>query len=132
MRKTQTASLSQIETLAEQISLELKGGEVLALVGQLGAGKTTFAQSLGKRLKVKQRMSSPTFTLMHAFPARLKNGQPVVLFHLDLYRTKGFAEVKNLGLQEFMGKKGTITLIEWADKIKRHLPKKTYVIKFKN
>ena len=88
MKKYQSASLSQIQNLAKEISLKLKGGEILALVGQLGAGKTTFAKHLGKELKVKGNMRSPTFTLLHAFPARLRGGKNITLFHLDLYRLK--------------------------------------------
>ena len=123
--------LNGIETLAKQVTKELKGGEIFALVGSLGAGKTTFVQAIGKQLKIKNKITSPTFVLLQGFEFKLK-GKNTVLYHLDLYRTKNFKEVKALGLQEFWGKPNTVTFIEWADKIKKYLPKKAKVIEFKN
>lgn len=135
MKKRNNILLSQSALFAKQIAKELKGGEILALTGPLGAGKTTFSQSLGKALKVKEHMTSPTFTIMHRFKARLpqvtvQKTLPINLYHLDLYRLKNFKEVKALGITEIWGNKDTVTLIEWADKIKKHLPKKTYYINF--
>jgi tRNA threonylcarbamoyladenosine biosynthesis protein TsaE len=133
MKKIQKATLNNAKELARQIAKELKGGEILALIGELGSGKTTFAKALGKELKVKRRITSPTFTLMHALPARLpRPAQNITLYHLDLYRTSSFSEVKALGITEAWGQKNTVNMIEWADKIKRYLPKKTSVILFKH
>lgn len=132
MKTALTTSLAELETLAETLAKQLKGGEILALVGDLGAGKTTFTQKLAKRLRVNARVQSPTFVLMNLFPARLRNGRKVTLYHLDLYRTKNFNEVRALGITEFWGQKNSLTLIEWADKIKKHLPKNALVIKFQN
>lgn len=132
MKTALTTSLAELESLAETLAKQLKGGEVLALVGDLGAGKTTFTQKLAKHLKVKARVQSPTFVLMNLFPARLRSGRKITLYHLDLYRTKSFSEVKALGISEFWGQKNSLTLIEWADKIKKHLPKNALVIKFQN
>lgn len=116
--------------VAKSLAKQLKGGEVIALIGPLGSGKTTFAKALAKLMKVKKKVTSPTFTLMHAFPARLPNKKPITFYHLDLYRTKSFREAKALGITEIWGKKNTVTLIEWADKIKKHLPKKTIYLQF--
>ena len=132
MKKTQTTRLNEIPLLAKQVAKELRGGEILALIGSLGAGKTTFTQALGKALKIRHKITSPTFTLLNLFPAHLLKGTKVTLYHLDLYRTKNFKEVKALGITEFWGKKETITVIEWANKIKRYLPKKTKYIFFNN
>lgn len=122
-------NLNDIPAFAKQLALELKGGEIFALVGPLGAGKTTLVKAIGKELKIKPRITSPTFTLMHLFPAKLKSGKKILLYHLDLYRSKNFKEAAALGLSEFWGKPETITFIEWGDKIKKHLPKKTKTIK---
>lgn len=109
----------------------LKGGEILALVGPLGSGKTTFVKALGKALKIKHKITSPTFTLIHIFSANLPlTKKPVYFYHLDLYRTKNFREIKTLGLEEFWNKPETVTVIEWADKIKNHLPPKTKILTF--
>ena len=129
MRKTQFIALSGINNLAKKVAAQLKGGEILALIGPLGAGKTTFVKALAKQLKIKHRVTSPTFTLLHRYNAKIAK-RPIFLYHLDLYRTKNFREVKTLGVEEFWGRPEAITLIEWADKIKRHWPKKTFVINF--
>jgi len=132
MKSVLKASLKTLDSLAEEVAANLKGGEILALVGNLGAGKTTFTQKLAKKLKVKASVLSPTFVLMNLFKAKLKNGRQITLYHLDLYRTRDFAEVKALGITEFWGQKNSVTVIEWADKIKKHLPKNAIVIYFQN
>jgi tRNA threonylcarbamoyladenosine biosynthesis protein TsaE len=132
MHKVKTIKLDQIKTAAVALAKQLKGGEILALIGPLGSGKTTFTKALGKALKVKHPITSPTFTLMHVFPAKLASKKPIIFYHLDLYRTKSFREVKALGLTEIWGNKDVVTVIEWADKIKKHLPKRTFFIYFES
>ncbi len=155
MGKNVKITLSQIPQKAKEIAQKLKSGEIFALVGPLGSGKTTFVQALGKELKIKQKITSPTFILLQAFPFKLnpaknrtakgarwrdarltsngiKNKKEIWLYHLDLYRTKNFNEIKALGLLEVWGRPDTVTLIEWADKIKKYLPKKSKIIRFKN
>ncbi|MEK7161186.1 MAG: tRNA (adenosine(37)-N6)-threonylcarbamoyltransferase complex ATPase subunit type 1 TsaE [Patescibacteria group bacterium] len=131
MKQALTTSLKDIPTLAKTIASSLHGGEIFALIGTLGAGKTTFVKAVGKELKIKHHITSPTFTLLNCFPVKIKNKQ-ILVYHLDLYRTKNFAEAKSLGLTEFWGQSHAVTFIEWADKIKTHLPPKTRVIKFLN
>lgn len=115
--------LDDIQGLVKKMSGKLHGGEIIALAGPLGAGKTTFVKSLGKALGIRRRITSPTFTLMQDFAIPNSRGRTLTLLHLDLYRTKNFREVKNLGITELWGAKNTITCIEWADKIKRHVPR---------
>ena len=129
MKNSPPIHITQIPSLAKKIASQLKGGEIFALVGPLGAGKTAFVKAIGKALKLKHRITSPTFTLLHGFPIKL-SGRKIMLYHLDLYRTKNFKEVKALGLAEFWVQPHTITFIEWADKIKKHLPKKTQILTF--
>ena len=69
--------LEKIDAVAKKLAKALKGGEIFALIGPLGAGKTTFAKALGKQLKIKHKITSPTFTLLHSFPARLKSKKPI-------------------------------------------------------
>ena len=140
-----TLSLREVKEAARQIAKDLRGGEIFGLIGPLGSGKTTFAQALGKELKVKQKITSPTFILLQGFEARLprpaaegnggqarKKHKKIIFYHLDLYRIKSFKEARSLGLMEFWGKPKTVTVIEWADRIKKYLPKKTKLIKFKH
>jgi tRNA threonylcarbamoyladenosine biosynthesis protein TsaE len=129
MKKSYFIKLADSKALARKIAPRLHGGEILALIGPLGSGKTTFTKELAGRLKVKTKVTSPTFTLMHRFPAKVGKTK-IFLYHLDLYRTKNFKEVKTLGLEEFWAKPATVTVIEWADKIKKHWPKKTIAIYF--
>jgi tRNA threonylcarbamoyladenosine biosynthesis protein TsaE len=122
--------LSLARTEAEKLAMQLRGGEILALIGPLGAGKTTFTQALGQALGVKEKILSPTFIVMQEFPTKLKSpsNQPVTLIHLDLYRTEKFKEIETLGLTQAWGQPNTITIIEWADKIRSYLPKNTIYI----
>jgi tRNA threonylcarbamoyladenosine biosynthesis protein TsaE len=131
MGKILDVELKQVGELAKLVAGKLKGGEIFALVGTLGSGKTTFVKAVGKALKIRDKITSPTFILLQGYETKIK-GKKNLLFHLDLYRTKNYKEVKALGLNEFWGKPNTVTFIEWADKIKKHLPKKTTTIHFRH
>jgi len=130
MKTEYRAGLSEAKNLARALAPKLRGGEILALVGQLGSGKTTFTQALGRALGVKGKILSPTFIVLQEFPTRLKTaaGQKIFLSHLDLYRVKSFKEADVLGLSDSWGRTNIITVIEWADKIKTKLPKQTIYI----
>lgn len=117
--------LSQVNSEAVKIAKKLKGGEILALSGTLGSGKTSFTKALAKELGVSRTVTSPTFVLMQQYKSK-----KFWIYHLDLYRTKNFAEVSALGLEEVWGRKETITVIEWAEKIQDHLPTNTIYINF--
>jgi tRNA threonylcarbamoyladenosine biosynthesis protein TsaE len=136
MKKLQIIALSKTKQFARQVAKRLRGGEILGLFGPLGAGKTTFAKALGKSLGVEKIMPSPTFVLMHTYQARLLDPlaarKKIQFFHLDWYRAKTFREIEALGIKEFWGKKNTLTVIEWADKFRSHLPKKTKIIEFRH
>lgn len=134
-KKPQTShnlNITELDSFLKTFAKQLRGGEIIALIGDLGAGKTTLTQKLGKLLKIKKRITSPTYILLQEFQGLLPNtklaSREVTVHHLDLYRTEGFAETKALGLPEFWGKPGTITIIEWADKIIDHLPPNTIKI----
>ena len=128
-----TVTLKEINNLAKLLALKVRGGEVFALIGPLGAGKTTFAKAFGKQLGVRKKITSPTFTIMHEHKGKVKKTKDLLyLYHLDLYRTKSFGEVIGTGITENWGSPNSITLIEWANKIKKYLPKNTVTIYFKN
>ncbi len=117
-------SLKELQKLAKAVAKTLKGGEILALSGELGAGKTTFTKLLFKELGIKSRIVSPTFILMVPY---IHDGK--TYYHLDLYRTNSIKEVQGLGLEELWEKKNNIFVIEWAERIKKYLPKKTVFFK---
>ncbi len=121
--------VSEAEKLAKKLAKDVRGGEVFALIGELGSGKTTFTKHLAKALGIKANVTSPTFVIMQEYKLPLK-GQTNYFYHLDLYRGHSEQDIQTLGLTEIWTQSNTITVIEWADKIKSHLPKNTIYIYF--
>ena len=114
-----TISSSPEETRAagRRLAGELRGGEILALVGELGAGKTEFSRGLAEALGVRpEAVTSPTFTLVQTY-----RGENLRLHHIDFYRLERAAEAAALGLEELWGD-DAIVLIEWADRFPDILP----------
>ena len=120
-------SAAQTAGLARKFAKTLKGGEVIGLVGNLGAGKTTFIQALSKALGVKERVTSPTFVYFHEH--RLKKGPIKTLVHADAYRADA-RTLRGIGLEEYFGDPGTVVLIEWADRAKEIMPRDALRIRF--
>lgn len=122
-------SNSDIETrkISEQFASRLKGGEVLCLYGDLGAGKTVFARGMVNYFLPGKRVLSPTFIIVrHYYP---QNFPIKDILHVDLYRISQSSEVQDLGLAEFMNKSDNIVVIEWADRLSELLPEKRIDIK---
>ncbi len=110
-------SPEQTQSIAKKLGTLLQGGEVLAMQGDLGAGKTCFVQGLAQGLDVPPDIyvRSPTFTLMDEYPGR------VPLFHLDLYRLADLDELEAIGWRECLN--GTsVVAVEWADRLEDFLP----------
>lgn len=108
-------SEQETERLARELANRLKPGSLIALEGDLGAGKTTFAKAFAQALGVKETVSSPTFTIIKEY----EDGS-VPFYHMDVYRISQ-AEADELGLEEYFYGKG-ITLVEWASRIADLLP----------
>jgi tRNA threonylcarbamoyladenosine biosynthesis protein TsaE len=89
MSKIYQIHVSEIDTFLNEFVAKLKGGEILALEGPLGAGKTTFTQALGKKLGVTKKITSPTYILLQSFPGKLPSKKAVTLHHLDLEKIIG-------------------------------------------
>ena len=102
------------------------GATVVGLHGDLGSGKTTFTQSIGRILKIKRKMNSPTFVIMKRYA--LKEGQYKNLYHIDAYRLKNEKELLHLGWKEIIGNKGHLVFIEWPENIIKAMPKKYHKI----
>jgi tRNA threonylcarbamoyladenosine biosynthesis protein TsaE len=130
--KTYIAEKSkQTQKLGELLAGELKGGEILALEGDLGAGKTTFTQGLLKGLKVKGPYTSPTFLIIKNYKKKfpISNLKFQNIFHIDAYRVKS-NDILNLGWEEIIADKKNIVIIEWADRISKIIPDNAIRIKF--
>jgi len=104
---------------------------VLALQGELGSGKTTFLQGFAKGLGIKEKILSPTFVIMRKFKIRKKTRDFKNFYHIDCYRIKKPKEILDLGFKEIISNPRNIVAIEWADRIKKILPKNKLVLKFK-
>ena len=119
-------SPQQTLKIAYLIGGKLRKGDVLALSGELGSGKTCFTGGLARGLGVdeKYQITSPTFTLINEYPARCK------LYHFDVYRLNSYSEFEDLGYEEYFCSDG-IVVIEWAEKIVQILPEETIFISFK-
>ena len=103
-----TENQEQTQKIGEELATRLRGGEVVLLYGELGAGKTTFSKGLAFGLGVRETVTSPTFTLMHSYDSgRLK------LYHFDMYRLTEGSDV-DYGFEEYYGESGSVCLIEWS------------------
>ena len=121
-----TKSLNETEQLARKIAEGVSAGNVIALIGDLGTGKTVFAQGFAKAMGIKEVVGSPTFKLISEY-----KGSESWLYHIDCYRLKNSQQFINIGGVEYLAPDKGITLIEWADIIEGILPKYTIIINFK-
>lgn len=110
-----TASVDATRSVGEALAGLARPGDILVLAGDLGAGKTAFVQGFGRGLGVEERITSPTFTLVHVYDGR------VPVHHLDVYRLEQLSETLDLGIPEMLDE-GGVVLIEWGDAILPVLP----------
>ena len=113
-----THSTKQTVQLGKRIGGRLRSGDVVALVGELGAGKTHLIKGLAAGVGVEgaSDITSPSFTLIHEYQGRIP------FYHLDLYRLAAEEDIVDLGIEEYLGREG-VAVIEWADRIPSFLPK---------
>ena len=110
-----TGSPEETEALAARLAGLLRAGDVVAVSGELGAGKTTFVRGAARALGVREPISSPTFTIGHRYDA------PVPVAHLDLYRLAGIASEEWGDLEPYFD--GTIAFVEWPEHGGNWLPR---------
>ena len=116
-------SLKDTECFGKEFADSLKPGQVVALIGPLGAGKTTLTKAIAKGLGVTETLSSPTFTIVCEY----ETGR-LPLYHFDMYRVHDEDELFEMGFEEYFHK-GGVCLIEWADLVMDLLPKDTIILK---
>lgn len=102
---------------------------VIGLVGELGSGKTTFLQGFAKGLGIREKIISPTFIIIKRFKVSRFRFQG--FYHIDYYRIKNSKEILDLGLKKIISNPRNVVAVEWADRIKKILPKNTAWIYFK-
>ncbi len=129
MRKVIIKNLKELEAFAGEFAKSLRGGDVVGLVGDLGAGKTTLTQMLAKQLGVEEAVKSPTFILMQVFAtgAKAKKRGVARICHVDAYRLESWKELTTIGFEEYSGDASTVTLVEWADRVPEIHSSKSYV-----
>lgn len=108
------------------IGENLTKGDILALTGQLGTGKTCFTQGIARGIGVPEvfEITSPSFTLINEYPGK------ITLYHFDLYRLQGSQDMEDMGYDEYLFGEG-VSVIEWADKMRDILPEEALCISFK-
>jgi tRNA threonylcarbamoyladenosine biosynthesis protein TsaE len=120
---TRTHSPSETYALGQRLGQLLRRGQVIALHGDLGAGKTLFTQGIAAGLGVAERVTSPTFTLVN----RYRSAAGVELVHIDCYRLgegnlDASLEASAFGLEEILAEGDTVVVIEWAERVAALLP----------
>lgn len=120
--QTSSTSSEHTEKLAEKIGAQLKGGEVIELISDLGGGKTTFVRGLARGAGSTDRVASPTFTISKVYEAGNKE-----IHHFDFYRL-GEAGLIGEELSEVLGDPNIITVVEWADIVQDVLPQQRLTI----
>lgn len=114
MQKFKTVSEHQTEQLAEKLAATLSGTEIIAMYGDLGAGKTAFTRGLARGLGITDGVSSPTFALVHEYEGKY------MLYHFDMYRINSFDDLYSTGFFDYTD--NGVLIIEWSENIKEYLP----------
>lgn len=124
-------SKSEKETakIAEKLAISAQPGDIFALRGNLGSGKTTFAQYFAKGLGIEETVTSPTFVIMKTYPF-MKALKESTLVHIDAYRFGRDEEAESIGLPELIDSNGSIILIEWPEKVWSYIKDKARLIDF--
>lgn len=131
MQSTGTAETEKFtRSFAKHLPKSASGSFVLGLVGELGTGKTFFVGCLLKSLGVKDHIISPTFVLIKEYA--IKHAFYNKVYHIDTYRITHPQDLLSLGFKEIVKEKKAIVIIEWADKVKKLLPRDTHWITFKH
>jgi tRNA threonylcarbamoyladenosine biosynthesis protein TsaE len=110
-----TTSQEETHEFGKQIANHFKGGDILLLIGDLGAGKTTLMKGLAAGFGIENEVTSPTFTLMNHYKTHnqaIKN-----LVHIDTYRLKDEYELKDIGVEDYLCEPDSLCVIEWPEKI---------------
>ena len=120
-----TTSVEKTVWLGQQVGIQLINGDILALIGDLGGGKTWFTKGVAIGLEIDPNdIVSPTFTLVNEYQGKHQ------MFHIDLYRLKNKSEIVALDLEEYFSREG-IVVMEWADRWPTELPENTIQVKLK-
>ena len=114
-------SVQETEQIGENLASYLHGGEVLALFGGMGMGKTAFTRGLARGLGISEGVSSPTFALVHEYHGRIP------LYHFDMFRVSGWDDLYSTGFFDYLDT-DAVLVIEWSENIEGALPPEAFRI----
>ena len=114
-----TTSPERTEALGERLGERLRGGEVIAYRGELGAGKTAFTRGLARGLGISVRVTSPTYTIVNEY-----GGGRLPLFHFDMYRLHDADDLFDIGWEDYL-ERGGVCAVEWSENVMDALPEDT-------
>jgi tRNA threonylcarbamoyladenosine biosynthesis protein TsaE len=117
-----TSSSDDTRALGAALGRKLSIGSVVLLHGDLGAGKTTLTQGIAEGLGITEPIQSPTFTLVAEHFGSTTEGQPIHLYHLDLYRLDGEVDLESFGWEHYLAPEDGISVIEWPERAGTWLP----------
>jgi len=126
MKEIITHSPEETFSLGEKIGQRCLGGEVILLFGNLGSGKTCLTQGIARGLGIKTKVVSPTFNIMKVYQSRVG-----FLCHIDAYRLNSGHDLEMIGIDDYLNKKDTVVVIEWAERVKNIWPKNQIKIELK-
>lgn len=126
MEKTLITGELMMKHFARSFASRLKGGEVIDLIGEMGAGKTVFAKGLAEGLGVLQIVTSPTFSIMNEY-----DGKTLKMYHFDFYRIIDPSEAEELGLTEHFGDFDAVCVVEWGRNVADYIPKNAIKIEIR-
>lgn len=123
-----TTSSEETRALARNFASNLQRGDVIALYGDLGTGKTQFVKGICEAFGVQHSATSPTFVLVNCYEGKDSAQMPLMIYHFDLYRLSSPDELYELGYEEFFSGDG-ICCIEWAEHVESLLPRRRYSVR---
>jgi len=134
-----TKSPKQTQQIAGKLAQKLikksaKRALVIALKGKLGTGKTVFIKGFSSFFKIKEDILSPTFVIVHKhnIKNKIKNIEFTNLYHIDAYRLKSYKDLKKLKIDEILDNPKNIVMIEWADRVRKIIPKQAVWVTIKH
>jgi tRNA threonylcarbamoyladenosine biosynthesis protein TsaE len=117
--------VEETQDTAKKLARNINPGITISLIGDLGTGKTTFTKGFAMQMGIKDHVTSPTFKLISEY-----QGEKYKLNHIDAYRMNGPEDFLNIGGEEYLLSKNSITIIEWGDLLNDILPSKTIRVNF--
>ena len=127
MKEKRLESPEITQSFASELAKKIKAGTVIALIGNLGAGKTTFTKGLMKGLGYKELVKSPTYNLVE-----IHETEKLRVFHFDLYRINSPHELEEIGIGEYLEEENSICIFEWPENAQSLLPQPDYTIEIEH